>query len=81
MERFEEMKMEINEWKTSTESQFMSLDAINDQASSLAELSQDLAKEAIMAVVDLTLCGEISNYKNMLTQIKENIRGLSLRVT
>ena len=41
MERFEEMKMEINEWKTSTESQFMSLDAINDQASSLAELSQD----------------------------------------
>ena len=72
MERFEEMKMEINEWKTSTESQFMSLDAINDQASSLAELSQDLAKEAIMAGVDLTLCGEISNYKNIVTQIKEN---------
>ena len=48
------------------------VDAINDQASSLAKLSQDLAKEAIMAGVDLTLCGEISNYKNIVTQIKEN---------
>ena len=63
------------------ESQIMSLDAINNQANSLARLSQDLAKDAIMAGVNLTLCGEISNYKNMLTQIKENIRGLSLRVT
>ena len=48
------------------------VDAINDQASSLAKLSQDLAKEAIMAGVDLTLCGEISNYKNIVTQIKKN---------
>ena len=55
MERFEGMKLEINEWKTSTESQFMSL--INDQASSLAKLSQELAKDAIMDGVNLALCG------------------------
>ena len=30
LERFEGMKMEINEWKTSAEPQFISVDAIND---------------------------------------------------
>ena len=68
---FEGMKLEINEWKISTESQFMYLDAINDQANSLARLSKDLAQDAVMAGVNLTLCGEKSNCKNVLIQVKE----------
>ena len=32
MERFEIMKMKFNEWDTLTESQVISVDAINDQA-------------------------------------------------
>ena len=32
LERFDRMKVDINEWKTSAESQFISMDAINDKA-------------------------------------------------
>ena len=65
--------MEINEWKISTESQFMSLDMINARANSLVKITQNLAKDALMAGVNLILCGEISNYKNLIAQIKENL--------
>ena len=39
--RFEAMKLEISEWKTSDESQFISINAINDRAPILTKLSQD----------------------------------------
>ena len=65
--------MEINVWKNSAESQLISIDAINNRAYLLTKLSQDLAKEAIMAGVELTLCGRISDYKNVIIQIKEKI--------
>ena len=71
-ERFEGMKVEIKDLKTS-ESQFMFVDAINNQDYLLTKLFQDLAKEAVMAGVELTLCGRISNYKNVIIQIKEKI--------
>ena len=65
--------MEINVWKNSAESQLISIDAINNRAYLLTKLSQDLAKEAIMAGVELTLCGRIYDYKNVIIQIKEKI--------
>ena len=50
------------------------MDAINNKAYLLTKLSQDLAKEAIyMAGVELTLCGRISDYKNVITLIIEKI--------
>ena len=39
LERFEGIKMEMDEWKTSAESQFISIDAINDKAYLLTKLS------------------------------------------
>ena len=39
------------------------MDVINDRVGSLTELSQVLAREAIMLGEELTLCGQISDYK------------------
>ena len=49
----------------------MSMDAINNQAYELTTLSQDLAKEALMTGVELSLCGRISDYKTEIALIKE----------
>ena len=57
------MKMEINEWKISAKSQLISMDVICERAKILTRLSQELAKEAIMTGVDLSLCGRIPDYK------------------
>ena len=50
------------EGKISAEAQLIPMDVINDRACSLTELSQVLAREAIISGVELTLCGRISNY-------------------
>ena len=47
------------------------MDGINDQAYELTKLSQDLAKEAIMTGVELSLCGRISDYKTKVALIKD----------
>ena len=46
---------------------------INDRVYLLTKLSQDLAKEAKMSGVELTLCGRISDYKNVILEIKEKV--------
>ena len=74
LKRFEGMKQEFNEWKISAESQLLPMDVINDRLRSLTELSQVLAREAIMLGVELTLCGQISDYKNVIVEIKEKIK-------
>ena len=68
------MKEEFNEWKISAESQLIPMNVINDRACLLTELSQELAREAIMSGVELTLCGRISDYKNVIFEIKEKVR-------
>ena len=65
------MKLEINKWKTSAESQFTSMDAFNDRVYILTKLSQDLAKEAIMTGVKISFCGRIFDYKTDIARIKE----------
>ena len=62
LKSFVGMKQEFNEWKISAESQLIPMDVINDRMRSLTELSQVLAREAIISGVELTLCGRISNY-------------------
>ena len=46
---------------------------INDHAYILTKLSQDLAKEAILTGVEISLCARISDYKNDIAQIKEKM--------
>ena len=49
------------------------MDAINDCAYVFTKLSPDLAKEAIMTGVEISLCGRISDYKTDIAQIKEKM--------
>ena len=63
------MKAELNEWKISAQL----MDVTNNRACLLTKLSQDLSKEAIMSGVELTLCGRISDYKNVILEIKEKV--------
>ena len=67
------MKLEINEWKTSAESQFISMDAINYHFFIFTKHSQDLAKKDIMTGVEISLCGRISDYKTDIARIKEKM--------
>ena len=71
LKRFEGMKQEFNEWKISAEAQLIPLDVINHRACSLTELFQVLAREAIMLGVELILCGRISDYRNVIAEIKK----------
>ena len=73
LRRFEGMKLEINEWKISGESQFLSTNEINEGAQVLTKLSQDLDREAIITGVDLTLCGRISDYKTDVALIQKKM--------
>ena len=67
------MKREINEWKISAESELISMDVICEHAKILTRLSQELAKEAIMTGVEISLCGRISDYKTDIARIKEKM--------
>ena len=62
METFRRLKTEIKEWEI--------LIKFQEKASSLSRVSQDLAKEAHLAKVEFTMYGEISNYKNIINQIR-----------
>ena len=62
MERFGRLTTEIKEWEI--------LIKFQEKASSLSRVSQDLAKEAHLAKVEFTMYGEISNYKNIINQIR-----------
>ena len=50
-----------------------SMEAINDRAFMLTKLSQELAKEAIMTGVEISLCGRISDYKTEIALIRERM--------
>ena len=69
MERFGRLKTEINEWEMLLNSQVISPDIINRQFNSLSRVIQDLA-----------MCGEISNYKAIIYQIRQNaMKGIDLQ--
>ena len=63
LRRLEEMKMEINECKISTESQLISMDVMNERAKILSRLSQKLADEAMDSGIDISLCRQIADYE------------------
>ena len=55
LRRFEEMKMGINEWMVSGESQLISMDVMNERAKILSKLSQKLGDEAMDSGIDISL--------------------------
>ena len=73
MERFGRLKTEINEWEMLIKSQVISPDVNNRQYNSLSRVIQDLTKEALLARVEFSMCGEISNYKTIINQIRRNV--------
>ena len=61
-------------------SQVISSDVINKQFNSLSRAIQDLAKEALLARVEFSMCGEISNYETIINQIRGNVmKGIDLQ--
>ena len=72
IERFEGLKMEINEWEMLLNCQAVSPVVINQQFDSFTKVIQDLARQALLARVDILMWGEILNYKNKILQIRRN---------
>ena len=73
LRRFEIMKTDISEWKTSDDFQFATICSIIDHASMFTGISQDLAREAIMNGVNICVCGRIADYKTEIAKIKERM--------
>ena len=55
-DRFQSLKMEIDNWEYDLRTQCISSDEINEQFDSLFKSMNVLAKEAILANVDLSVC-------------------------
>ena len=73
--------MEINNWEILLNSQIINPVGINRQFDSLTTVIQDLAREALLARVDIPKCGEISNYKNIIMRIRWNmVKGIDLQI-
>ena len=55
IERFEGLKMEINEWEMLLNCQAVSPVVINQQCDSFTKVIQDLARQALLARVDILM--------------------------
>ena len=66
IESFEGLKMEINAWEMLLNCQAVSPVEINQQFDSFAKVIQDLVRQALLARVDIPMCQEISNCKNII---------------
>ena len=73
LRRFEEIKLEINEWNISAESQLISMKVINENAEILSRMSLKLADEAMESGTDITLCKLIADCEISITAIGEQI--------
>ena len=64
--------LKIDNWEYDLRTQCISSDEINEQFDSLFKSMNVLAKEAILANVDLSVCGQISDCKTTVQQLKRN---------
>ena len=71
-DRFQSLRMEIDNWEYELRTQCFSFDEINEQFNSLVKDVNILVKEAILANVDLTVCGQISECKTTVQRLKRN---------
>ena len=72
MERFGRLKTEINDLEMLIKSLVISPDVINGKFISLSRVIKNLTKEALLARVEFSKCGEISNYETIINQIRRN---------
>ena len=80
LDRFRSLKAEIDNWEQDLKTQCVSPDKINEQFDSLFKTTSDLAREAILANIELSMCGQISYYKTTLQRLKRNaLSNLELR--
>ena len=71
-DRFQSLRMEIDYWEYELKTQCFSFDEINEQFNSLIKNVNILEKEAILANVDLTVCGHISECRTAVQRLKTN---------
>ena len=71
-DRFQSLRTEIDYWEYELKTQCFSFDEINEQFDSLVKNVNILAKEAILANVDLTVCGQISECRTTVQRLKRN---------
>ena len=67
------MKLEINEWKISAESQLISMKVMNERAEILSRMSMKLADEAMDSGIDISLCRHIADYEISIAIIKQRV--------
>ena len=70
LERFRKLKMETDSWEQDLKTCVVSPDEINEQFDSLAKITDDLSREALLANVELSVCGQICYFKTTLKRIK-----------
>ena len=71
-DRFQSLRTKIDYWEYKLKTQCFSFDEINEQFNSLIKNVNVLAKEAILANVDLTVCGQISECRIAVQRLKTN---------
>ena len=71
-DRFQSLRTEIDYWEYELKTQCFSFDEINEQFNSLIKNVNILEKEAILANVDLTVCGHISECRTAVQRLKTN---------
>ena len=67
------MKLGINEWKMSAESQLISVKIMNERAEVLSKMSLELANDAMESGMNITVCKLIADYEIYITTIRELI--------
>ena len=60
LDRFQDLRMEIDYWEYELKSQCLTFEEINEHSNSLIKNLIVLGKEVILANVELTVCGQIS---------------------
>ena len=63
LDRFRRLKKEIDNWEQDLRTRIVSPDEITEQFNLLFKTTGDLAREAILANVELSVCGQIFYYK------------------
>ena len=67
------MKLEINEWSISAESQLISVKIMKEHAEFLSRMSLKPADDAMESGMNITLCRLIADYEIYITTIREQI--------
>ena len=62
--------METDNWEQDLKTRVVSPNEINEQFDSLAKITDDLCREALLANVELSVCGQICYCKTTLKRIR-----------